>query len=580
MNNSKQYDVIILGTGIGGTMLGAILAKHGLSVMMIDAGSHPRFAIGEATTPDTSFRFKLLALKYGVPEISNLSTFHKLRDNISPACGVKRAFSFLYHRAGEEQNPKESHQYPTLAPPMGPDCHLFRQDTDAYMLSVALQYGAVTRQQTRVTEVDIKDETVHVNTDKGEAFTAKYIVDGAGFRSPLAQKYDLRESSDELITNSRGIFTHMIDVKLWDQVGAPRKDYGLKYPMSQTTLHHMFEGGWFWIIPFNNHLDATNPLCSVGLMLNRDKYPETGMDAEEEFFHFVNKHPGIARQFENAKSVRNWVSTPRINYHSKQMTGHRYALLPHAAGFVDPLFSSGLNITAGTLDLLSGKIIDAVKTNDFSNDNFAQVNEFFEYNLHLYDKVVGYSFESFQDYDLWDAWYRVWVIGLLIGTAINANQFLKYMEKKDKSILKYSESGPYTGLLGSKFAEFRPTLDKALDGMALVRKGERDPKEAAKAIVALFENMNYTPTFWQWSDTSVRSTPAFTVWGMTKMYIWYLLNAPKDVRKVMMGWNPLTAYGYVFKSIVASARSNKRRRRNYVRDVFKHWNKDWKPTTA
>ena len=31
MNNSKQYDVIILGTGIGGTMLGAILAKHGLS---------------------------------------------------------------------------------------------------------------------------------------------------------------------------------------------------------------------------------------------------------------------------------------------------------------------------------------------------------------------------------------------------------------------------------------------------------------------------------------------------------------------------------------------------------------------
>ena len=124
-----DYDVIILGSGIGGGMLGAVLAKHGIRVLLIDSASHPRFAIGEATTPDTSFRLKILAAKYGVPEIANLSSFHKLRDHVSPACGVKRAFSFLYQREGQEQNPKESHQYPTLAAPMGPDCHFFRQDT-------------------------------------------------------------------------------------------------------------------------------------------------------------------------------------------------------------------------------------------------------------------------------------------------------------------------------------------------------------------------------------------------------------------------------------------------------------------
>ena len=58
---NSQYDVIVLGSGIGGATLSSILARHGLSVLMIDSGSHPRFAVGEATTPDTSFRLKLLA---------------------------------------------------------------------------------------------------------------------------------------------------------------------------------------------------------------------------------------------------------------------------------------------------------------------------------------------------------------------------------------------------------------------------------------------------------------------------------------------------------------------------------------
>ena len=130
-------------------MLGAILARHGLKVLLLDSEAHPRFAIGEATTPDTNLRLKLLSVKYDVPEIDHLSAFEPLRDNVSPACGVKRAFSFLYHRDGQEQQPLESQQYPTLAPPMGADCHFFRQDTDAYMLAVALNYGARVRQQTR-----------------------------------------------------------------------------------------------------------------------------------------------------------------------------------------------------------------------------------------------------------------------------------------------------------------------------------------------------------------------------------------------------------------------------------------------
>jgi len=82
MSEIPQYDVMILGSGLGGAMLAAILAKSGLSVLILEAETHPRFTIGEATTPDTNFRLKLLGLKYDIPEIANLSTFHDLRDTV------------------------------------------------------------------------------------------------------------------------------------------------------------------------------------------------------------------------------------------------------------------------------------------------------------------------------------------------------------------------------------------------------------------------------------------------------------------------------------------------------------------
>ena len=57
--------------------------------VMIERGRHPRFTIGEATTPDTNFRLKLLSVRYGIPEIMHLSAFHELRDSVSPASRIE-----------------------------------------------------------------------------------------------------------------------------------------------------------------------------------------------------------------------------------------------------------------------------------------------------------------------------------------------------------------------------------------------------------------------------------------------------------------------------------------------------------
>jgi len=595
-NSDHQYDVVVLGTGLGGAMLGAILARNKLDVLMIDSETHPRFTIGEATTPDTNFRLKLLGLKYDVSEIADLGAFHDLRDRVGPSSGIKRAFSFLYQREGVNQNPAESHQYPTLAPPMGPDAHFFRQDTDAFMMATAVGYGAHVRQQTRVAEVDITDDGVRLVTEKKETFRAKYLVDGTGMRSVLAQKFDLRDGScactcsgvaqrkacttpcvgKQFRTNSRAIFTHMVGVRLYDQVGSAPAAHGHKYPLSQSTLHHVFEGGWFWVIPFNNHADSTNPLCSVGLVLNRDVHPESGMDPEEEFWSHVRKYPGMLDQFEGAKAVRSWTSSGRMQYGSKSITGHRYCLLAHAGFFIDPLYSTGLALTTAMVDLVSEQLLASFSTNDFSPRAFQRLNEFFDRNIQYVDSVVASSFVSFRDYDLWDAWFRVWVLGLFIGTAVNATIYLKYLETKDKKVLDNSVREPNDMILGGRYPEFQKLFHEALSNMDQVRDGLLAPAEAAKRIRASFKGIKYLPGYWRWDDPSVRTTPAFTVWGMTRMYFWFALFSPKHLRQPLFDWSSVTAYRYIFNAMLKSNRLARRRRFSYIRDVLKAWNLDWK----
>src|SRR5215472_5484612 len=114
--SDNRFDVAILGSGIGGSMLACILARHGVSTLLLEGASHPRFTIGESLIPETGIRLRMIAEKYGVPEIGWIASFHALRDKVSSNCGVKRSFGFMYHREGEENQPGEVNQFMTLTP--------------------------------------------------------------------------------------------------------------------------------------------------------------------------------------------------------------------------------------------------------------------------------------------------------------------------------------------------------------------------------------------------------------------------------------------------------------------------------
>src|SRR5512134_2556932 len=100
-DTEKVYDVAIIGSGIGGSTLAAALARQGLSVIMFEAGVHPRFTIGESMILETSECMRALAEFYDVPELAYFSS-ENYYDYIGTSHGVKRHFSFVHHSPGQK----------------------------------------------------------------------------------------------------------------------------------------------------------------------------------------------------------------------------------------------------------------------------------------------------------------------------------------------------------------------------------------------------------------------------------------------------------------------------------------------
>jgi FADH2 O2-dependent halogenase len=533
--SSPVHDVAILGSGIAGSMLAAVLARNGVKVLLLDASSHPRFAIGESTIPYTLVCLRTIAERYGVPEIKTLATFTNATKVLGPKFGVKKHFGFLLHHEGQDQDPKEVNQFGTPGL-LHEASHLYRQDTDAYMYHVALKYGAVGRQNFRVADVDFDDAGVTLSTAEGEQYRARYVVDASGHRSPLAEKFDLREDPCRFSHHSRSIWNHMTRVRPTDELFSHRAPEDTPpSPWYQGTVHHMFERGWFWVIGFDNHPASRNPLCSVGLTLDERTYPKSAdMTPEEEFYHHAARFPDIARQFEGARPVRSWTSTDRLQYSSRQCAGDRWFLLSHAAGFIDPLYSRGLSNTAEAINSLAWRLLDAVKDGDFSRERFDYVDRLqqglFDYN----DSLVNASFISFSDYDLWTAVYRIWSWGANAGTYRLSEGLFKYFKDGRDQHFKDLEKAPYPGLYWPDHEGFKALYDSLIEECLNYEAGKVTAREAADTVYAQLESANFVPKHFGFAERDLRfMIPNAKV--MAKTARWLATEADPVVKRMMQG---------------------------------------------
>lgn len=404
---SDTFDVLILGSGLSGSSLALCLQASGLKTCMVDPKTHPRFAIGESTIPNTSKLYKLMSIKYGAPELAVLSSFDNLIGSVG-TCGMKDNFGFVYHEPGGIAD--RAHQFP-LSEIVETESHLFRADVDQWLALRARDHGSVLLEGVGTRRLEIAEQGVIFEGDEGTRISAEYVVDAGGRGSPVAATLGLR-TTEGLRTMSKSIFTHMTGVTPFDDIT------GIKAPRNwhTGTLHHVFDGGWMWVIPFDNNVKSSNPLCSVGITWRIDDGDETPKpNPEQAFADFLATYPEIGRQFEHAENTRDWVSAGRLQYTATQTVGDRWCLTSNAAGFIDPLFSRGMQNTAVVVDRLAERLIDQFR-GGFTPETFDDIEQMQSSLIAENDFIVGNAFRSFTDYQLWDAWFRVWQVNQVTGT--------------------------------------------------------------------------------------------------------------------------------------------------------------------
>ncbi|MBF6223344.1 tryptophan 7-halogenase [Nocardia abscessus] len=486
---AAQYDVAILGAGIAGSTLATILARHHLSVLLIDAGVHPRFVVGESTIPHATTTMRVLAERYDVPELTALATFQDTAEKVTKTCGQKQNFGFVYHEEGRPYDPQRANQVVIGSEYRRAEAHWFRQDIDAHVYHLAVRYGATARMNTRIDEIDL--DPAHgavLRSTAGESFTAKYLVDATGFRSVLAERFGLREQPTRARTHSRSLFTHMVGVEPFDDI-APVA-YNPPTRWHNGTLHHVFDGGWLWVIPFDNNDASMNPLCSVGLTLTRNAVSDDRPGPEQEFRAFLDRFPAIAKQFRNASAVRPWVSTGRLQYSASGTVGDRFCLTAQSAGAIDALFSRGLANSFQTVNALAWRIIEAARADDWSAARFAGLDALQQRMFDVHDDLAYSSYVGFRDYALWDAIFRVWHTYSFYSDAALEHSLSRYFSTQDDQVFRKLERAD-----SALARALRGLLTFARETCESVDRGETKPAAAAEAIIERINREQFFPDY-------------------------------------------------------------------------------------
>jgi len=396
--DNEVYDITVIGSGLGGAVCATVLAKQGFNVLMIEKGSHPRFALGESATPVTTFYFKKFSEMYDIPEYLPLSSYHTMdQAGKKMIYGPKELFHYCWH---DISGKKEWDKKEIAVQTPGVDVQYYREDLDFYLVEIAEKYGVEYIDNANVTNVEEKIDYIELTVDiSGEVknIHSKYVIDATGFKSVLADQFDLRMKDPGTPLKSRTIFTHFKNINSLESVVSNGDNFNDDLPVhrSQGTTHHCFDGGWYWIIPFDNGV------TSVGLSLDMHKYPDNDLSAEDEFWEITNKLPTVKNILTGAKTVRPYIKTGRIQYQSKKSIGDRWALLPAASYGIDAWQSSGMALTLISID----RLVWGLKNIVFRFDHFQQ-EEMSYYNDVLkkeYENITGFVYgiyKSFKHHDL------------------------------------------------------------------------------------------------------------------------------------------------------------------------------------
>jgi flavin-dependent dehydrogenase len=309
---NEAFDVAIIGGGPAGSSAGTLLAKAGRRVVIFEKEKFPRFSVGESTLPAVLNTLERMGVK---EKIDNGGFLIKYGGEIVSACGQRVRF---YFRNGFKAKRPTAYQ-------------VLRSEFDKILLDHAAETGCDVRQQTPVNAFEIDDDGVTLSSGHGgQVVRAKYVIDCSGRNCLIGNRFQLKRPIPNLRKFS--LYAYYDDV---------RREDG---PDGTLTRMVRTKDSWFWMIPLRGKT------TSIGVVMDTEKFRGLKMNPEEALAHCIAEQPVVNESMENARRVTKVYATGDFSYRNKQLFGDRWLLAGDAAGFIDPVFSSGVYLA-----LLSGE---------------------------------------------------------------------------------------------------------------------------------------------------------------------------------------------------------------------------------